>query len=549
MPCILKPLLLTIILPFWVFSQSKEDSLKQAFEKVQTAEQKMEISLELTKIYKRINIDSSFKYLQIAEKLNSKHTNSKLKAQFLLAKGNYFQNTGLYEQSLDFYHLAIDKFEKLNDLNSLAKCYNSLGLTYKKISGDENKVKEFSQKALEYERKALLYYEQSGDFQGLMQAYSNIGIILRDLKDFEGAEKEYLKGLTEAKKHKVDSYEVGILKANLSQIYLDHYKNHDKAISLLNEALANYKKNGIRTSMEHAYRNISYNYSGKKDYEKAIYYAQKAVEIAIEVKDPHRQVNAYSSLHHAQKLAGMYQESLENIEIANDIEDSLFSMEKSKMIAEMNTRFDTVKKDAEITVLSKTNQLNKWRMWALFAGLMTVIFLVVSLVLKRKKDLLIHETAQVLERQKRKQTELKLEIKKKELTAKVLQLASKNEFLNSLEIEVSMLKQDVNENISKASNKISKMIRRDIDGERQWEQFSDEFSSIHQGFLNQLAEKYGTFSKTEVRLISLLKMNMNSKEIADIMGISPDGVKKARYRLRKKLALEDSDLQGFLLSF
>jgi DNA-binding CsgD family transcriptional regulator len=44
-------------------------------------------------------------------------------------------------------------------------------------------------------------------------------------------------------------------------------------------------------------------------------------------------------------------------------------------------------------------------------------------------------------------------------------------------------------------------------------------------------------------------MNMTSKEIADIMGISDSGVKKARYRLRKKMNLEDSELQGFLLSF
>jgi DNA-binding CsgD family transcriptional regulator len=44
-------------------------------------------------------------------------------------------------------------------------------------------------------------------------------------------------------------------------------------------------------------------------------------------------------------------------------------------------------------------------------------------------------------------------------------------------------------------------------------------------------------------------MNMTSKEIADIMGISDGGVKKARYRLRKKMNLEDSELQGFLLSF
>jgi DNA-binding CsgD family transcriptional regulator len=64
-----------------------------------------------------------------------------------------------------------------------------------------------------------------------------------------------------------------------------------------------------------------------------------------------------------------------------------------------------------------------------------------------------------------------------------------------------------------------------------------------------LSEKHGTFSKNEMRLISLMKMNLTSKEIADIIGISADGIKKARYRLRKKINSEDTQLQSYLLNF
>ena len=42
---------------------------------------------------------------------------------------------------------------------------------------------------------------------------------------------------------------------------------------------------------------------------------------------------------------------------------------------------------------------------------------------------------------------------------------------------------------------------------------------------------------------------MNSKEITGILGISDDGIRKARYRLRKKMHLEESELQSFLLGF
>lgn len=94
------------------------------------------------------------------------------------------------------------------------------------------------------------------------------------------------------------------------------------------------------------------------------------------------------------------------------------------------------------------------------------------------------------------------------------------------------------------------MITNDVQDEEEWDQFMQEFISVHEGFFDRMIEKHGSMSKNEVRLISLLKMNLSSKDIAGSLRISYDGVKKARYRLRKKLGLEsDTDLQEYLLSF
>lgn len=540
-------LCLFVSLSAW--SQAGGDSLLHAFKNAQSVDQKAELALKIIIFYKKAYPDSIAKYLDIAGELTQTVKNKTLRADYLLERSNQLQNLGDFQESIDFNHQAIELYQSLNNIHGLAKAYNTLGLSYKKNSGDNNEVKEFSLKALEYEHIALKYYLQAEDNDGLLKVYSNIGIIHRDLKDFKKAESSYLEGIRLAKELKYEGYSLGILKANLSQIYLDYYKEHDEAISLLYEAIELYQKNGVRTSMEHAYRNISYNYTAKGDYAKAIQFAQKAIEIAVEVKDPHRQIMAYSSLHHAQKKAGMFEESMKNLELANDIEDSLLSFDKSSMIAEMNARFETVKKDAEIQVLHKNEQLSTWQIWTLIAGILAVFGLAISLFLKQKKDRLIHEKEQVLEKLKREKAEQELAGKKKELTAKVLQLAHKNEFLSNLELEVAKLKSDIDSNLNIASGRISRMIKRDIDSDKQWEQFSQEFSSIHRGFLSRLAEKNGTFTKSEVRLISLLKMNMTSKEIADIMGISAAGIKKARYRLRKKLHLEDGELQGYLLSF
>lgn len=546
---IIKGIIISLIVTNTAWSQASGDSLIRVYNNAHSIDKKAEVVLDIVTLYSRVHPDSTAKYLAMADLLTQKVKDKGLRAKYLLKRAGQLQNLGEFQSSIDYNHKAIELYQSLNDIKGLANAYNVLGLTYKKNSGDNNQVLEFSKKALEYENIALKYYLQTDDADGLLRVYSNIGIIHRDIKEFKKAESSYLEGIKLAKKMKYEGYSLGILKANLSQIYLDYYKDFDKAIVLLKEAIVIYQKNRVRTSMEHAYRNISYNYTAKGNYVKAIQYANMAIEIAEEVKNPHRQIMAYSSLHHAQKKAGMYEQSLLNLEKANGIEDSLLSVEKSNMIAETNARFETVKKDAEIQVLNKNQQLSTWKIWTLVAGLLAVIGFAISLILKRKRDLLIYETDQALERSKREKAEQELDTKKKELTAKVLQLAHKNEFLTNLELEVNKLKSGVDANLNVASGRISKMIKRDIDSDKQWEQFSLEFGSIHKGFLSRLSEKFGTFTKTEVRLISLLKMNLNSKEIADTMGISSDGVKKARYRLRKKLQLDDAELQGYLLSF
>ncbi len=534
-----------------MFAQNtpEPDSLKIALVSTADLNNKAQISLDLVKYYNRNNPDSNSKYLALAKDFCFKTKLPLWRARYFLAEANHLQNTGHFIESIRSNETAINLFEKLNDNQGLADSYNTLGLAYKKRGGDNQNVEAFSKKALLYENRALEFYLKTDDKEGLYRVYSNIGIIQRDFKDYKAAEKSYLTGLESAKKEGIESYSVGILHANLSQIYLEYYKDYDKAISLLEKALSIYQKNGIKTSQEHAYRNIAYNYIAKGDYAKAILNAKKAVQIAEEVKDPHRKINAYSALYDVQEKAGMYKEAFANLNLVKRLEDSVLSNENTRIIAEMDSKFESVKKEAQIQVLNKTNELNKWQILFLVLLLVALGILYYSIYQKRLKDQVIFEKENQIEKERRRAAESELDSKRKELTTKVLQLAHKNEFLNSLENEIVELKNNVDSSVNKTSTRISKMIRRDIESDTQWDQFSQEFAAIHEGFLKALTDKFGNFTKSEIRLISLLKMNMNSKEIADILGIGVDGVKKARYRLRQKMNLEDAELQSFLLSF
>jgi anti-sigma-K factor RskA len=65
------------------------------------------------------------------------------------------------------------------------------------------------------------------------------------------------------------------------------------------------------------------------------------------------------------------------------VEDSVLSVEKTSIIAEMDAKLQTVKKEAKIKVLSKTNELNKWRIAALVIAILTLVYLYYALSQKR----------------------------------------------------------------------------------------------------------------------------------------------------------------------
>jgi len=83
--------------------------------------------------------------------------------------------------------------------------------------------------------------------------------------------------------------------------------------------------------------------------------------------------------------------------------------------------------------------------------------------------------------------------------------------------------------------------------DREWEDFKMHFEQVHPEFFEQLKASYPELTPSDLKLCALLKLNMNTKESAKILGISPDSVKTARYRLRKKLQLrKDEGLFDFI---
>ena len=156
-----------------------------------------------------------------------------------------------------------------------------------------------------------------------------------------------------------------------------------------------------------------------------------------------------------------------------------------------------------------------------------------------------------LETQKNTLTE-ELELRSRELTTQTLNLLQKNALMEEVRAMVS----DILKSATTAPqpqkltyNRLIKLIDYSFTLDKEWEDFRVYFEQVHQSFFVRLKEICPDLTPGELRLCALVKLNLNLKESATILKISPDSVKTARYRLRKKLNIpEEQTLTDYLLT-
>lgn len=138
-----------------------------------------------------------------------------------------------------------------------------------------------------------------------------------------------------------------------------------------------------------------------------------------------------------------------------------------------------------------------------------------------------------------------------ELASNTMHLLNKNEFINSIKSTLGgVIKKSTNDEVKKQIRGIIKNIEKNIETDGDWQSFQIHFEKVHGDFSTRLKQKYTSLSPQEVKLSAYLRLNLSTKEIANLLNISMRGVEIGRYRLRKKLKLERSqNLAKFILNY
>lgn len=89
--------------------------------------------------------------------------------------------------------------------------------------------------------------------------------------------------------------------------------------------------------------------------------------------------------------------------------------------------------------------------------------------------------------------------------------------------------------------KLRSRVKAALGDDSDWERFETIFKGVRPGFLERLEEKYPALTRGEKRLCCLLSLDMDAKQMARLLMIQPDSVKKTRHRLRHKLGMKPDE--------
>ncbi|MCG8582757.1 MAG: hypothetical protein MI866_22730 [Bacteroidales bacterium] len=186
----------------------------------------------------------------------------------------------------------------------------------------------------------------------------------------------------------------------------------------------------------------------------------------------------------------------------------------------------------------------------LFIGLMMFLKHITSRKIKLKEKRKRENKEKELIQLKNEKLSNELSFKSQKLASSAMSIIKKNEFLLSLKAKIKKQKETLgNRYPDKYYQDLISKIDSNISGQDDWQLFEANFEQAHETFLKTMKATYPDLTSSDLRLCAYLRINLTSKDIAPLLGITVRGVENHRYRLRKKLGLSAEDnLIDFILS-
>lgn len=360
--------------------------------------------------------------------------------------------------------------------------------------------------------------------------YNNLAAIYQvGFKDYSSAMVNYFKGLKVAEE--IDDFQQqGGIMLNIGRIYMQQNKL-DSAFFYLDRACNIFQKVNNPVLLADGYTAFGNYYFKKKDFPRGKQFALSSLKIGEENGMLQTTLDAADLLHKIclmeNDTAGSYRYHM----LLTAAKDSLYVLQNQKELFRIEFQYnqDKIAKEQKIKQIRSYFILG-FIILGLLSGL-AIIFLFYS----RQK---IKIKNAILEKEK---VEATLNFKSKELSINLLSLLKKNELITEISHKLEELVHAPSRvDLKEAAVKLNHEIKQSSD-DRLWQEFSMRFKETNSEFYDKLLKKYPDLTQNDSKLCAYLRLNMSTKEISDLTGQRTETIEKARYRLRKKFGLNNSE--------
>jgi len=268
---------------------------------------------------------------------------------------------------------------------------------------------------------------------------------------------------------------------------------------------------------------------------------QRTLKIATDIKSTGFQSKALLEMAAIDSLEHKHEDFLRHYVQGIKLRDSIWSQENRSRIAELQIIHETEQKEQAIAQLEQKNRLSRFRQKTILGGSLLVIFFLVTVLLYlQKRRTIIHQNF-IIKQQEHEKAEAELDANRRELTGKALSLARSDEIIRQL-------KKDIQAALASTENKscdelrsAMQLLKSKDNGQQLWNEFEARFNELNEGFINKLTNLYPALSPSEIRLCAMLRIQMSSKDIAEITKRSTRTIEYTRTNARKKMGLSVGD--------
>jgi len=339
--------------------------------------------------YENSRITEGKKYLDEAFEIAQRLNNIRWESNVNMKYGNYYNILGEFEKSLQYFNRAKITFEKNNWMVGLASTCNNIGVTFEKMGKYDDAMASYIEAltiydtindslalAKTYLNLGLLHFRQN-DYQkcnelynksleirirlkdkaGMALVYNNLGILNYYMKDYNNV-TQYFEMAYKIYKELGHMRQEAMALANLAEI-LNIIGQKDKSLKYYFEALNIERELENKNEQISTLILISEVYLSRNDYQNALKYAQEGLGLAKETNAYPGLSSCYNIIYRIQKELTNYHEALLNHELYKLYDDSLFSESKMKQLTELQTRYETKKKEQQIDNLESEKLINE----------------------------------------------------------------------------------------------------------------------------------------------------------------------------------------------